>query len=151
MATLAPPELARRREAANKLLSDAGIDVSTLSSDQFNIFCNQPPNLQQESVEMLLKYGAERLRIVNPEPSKSPAAVTETPVPLPDIPGNTSPAKAKKTSKKSVCRTSEVAQDSTAKKLGKSRLVCTNCKNDKGKTKTKVRSRLITMINVLMC
>lgn len=151
MTTLAPPELARRREAANKLLSDAGIDVDTLSSDQFNIFCNQPPNLQQESIEMLLKYGAERLRIVNPEPSKSPAPVTETQVPLPDIPGHTSPAKAKKTSRKSASRPSEAAQDSARKQLGKSRLVCTNCKNDKGKTKAKVSQRLTTAINVLIC
>ncbi|KAF4982739.1 hypothetical protein FZEAL_1692 [Fusarium zealandicum] len=59
-------EAARRREAANAILNNAGVDPATLSSEQFNIFSNQAPELQQESLSMLVKYGAERLRIVHP-------------------------------------------------------------------------------------
>ncbi|KAK4640343.1 hypothetical protein QC761_0091010 [Podospora bellae-mahoneyi] len=63
---LPPGELERRRDVANKLLTDAGIDPQTLSTEQFNIFANQSPDLQKDSLAMLVKYGAERLRIVHP-------------------------------------------------------------------------------------
>lgn len=59
-------EAARRREAALTMLSNAGVEPSTLSAEQFNIFSNQAPELQRESLGMLVKYGAERLRIVHP-------------------------------------------------------------------------------------
>jgi hypothetical protein len=48
------------------MLSHAGVDPETLSPEQFNIFANQSPELQKESLNMLVKYGAERLRIVHP-------------------------------------------------------------------------------------
>ncbi|KAK3353038.1 hypothetical protein B0T25DRAFT_623170 [Lasiosphaeria hispida] len=63
---LPPGEAARRRDVAINLLSSGGIDPQSLSFEQFNIFANQFPELQQESLDMLAKYGAERLRIVHP-------------------------------------------------------------------------------------
>ncbi|KAM7206828.1 hypothetical protein V8F20_002534 [Naviculisporaceae sp. PSN 640] len=63
---LPPGEAARRRDVAIKLLTERDIDPSTLSPEQFNIFANQSPDLQRESLAMLVKYGAERLRIVHP-------------------------------------------------------------------------------------
>jgi hypothetical protein len=62
-----PAEAARRREAATKLLRDGGVPPETLSPEQFNIFANQSPDLQKESLAMLQTYGAERLRVVHPE------------------------------------------------------------------------------------
>ncbi|KAF5615808.1 ATP-dependent DNA helicase 2 subunit 1 [Fusarium sp. NRRL 52700] len=59
-------EAARRKEAATTMLSNAGVDPTTLSPEQFGIFANQAPELQRESLSMLVKYGAERLRIVHP-------------------------------------------------------------------------------------
>ncbi|KAM0419522.1 hypothetical protein ACHAPD_003084 [Fusarium lateritium] len=59
-------EATRRREAATAMLSNAGVDPTTLSPEQFGIFSNQAPELQRESLNMLVKYGAERLRIVHP-------------------------------------------------------------------------------------
>lgn len=64
---LSPLETARRQGDASKTLRDKGIDPETLSSEQFNIFANQSPDLQMESLAMLVKYGAERLRIVHPD------------------------------------------------------------------------------------
>lgn len=61
-----PAEAARRRDVAMGILRDAGLDPATLSTEQFNIFANQSPELQKESLSMLVKYGAERLRIVHP-------------------------------------------------------------------------------------
>ncbi|RTE81665.1 hypothetical protein BHE90_003807 [Fusarium euwallaceae] len=75
-------EAARRREAALTMLSNAGVEPSTLSAEQFNIFSNQAPELQRESLGMLVKYGAERLRIVHPgnrEGSAQTNASTSTP------------------------------------------------------------------------
>lgn len=63
---LSPLETARRQEEASIKLQDNGIDPDTLSAEQFNIFANQSPDLQLESLAMLVKYGAERLRIVHP-------------------------------------------------------------------------------------
>jgi len=63
---LAPEEAARRREVAINLLNSQNIDPQTLSPEQFSIFANQSPELQKESLAMLVKYGAERLRIVHP-------------------------------------------------------------------------------------
>ncbi|KAI8623880.1 hypothetical protein F5Y19DRAFT_345351 [Xylariaceae sp. FL1651] len=61
-----PAEAERRRQTAVELLTGKGIDPGTLSTEQFNIFANQAPNLQSASLDMLAKYGAERLRIVHP-------------------------------------------------------------------------------------
>lgn len=64
---LPPGEAERRREVAIRLLADKGIDPATLSAEQFSILANQSPQLQQESLAMLQKYGAERLKIILPD------------------------------------------------------------------------------------
>ncbi|EGZ73240.1 hypothetical protein NEUTE2DRAFT_86187 [Neurospora tetrasperma FGSC 2509] len=69
-----PAEAARRRTVAIDLLESGGIDPKTLSPEQFNIFANQAPELQQESLDMLKKYGAERLRIVHPDKEQGDGA-----------------------------------------------------------------------------
>lgn len=63
---LPPGEAARRREVAINLLKENNIDPQSLTAEQFNIFANQSPELQQDSLRLLVKYGAERLRIVHP-------------------------------------------------------------------------------------
>lgn len=63
---VSPEEAERRRNVAVVMLRDAGVDPDSLSPEQFNIFANQSPDLQKESLNMLVKYGAERLRIVHP-------------------------------------------------------------------------------------
>jgi hypothetical protein len=63
-------EAERRREIALNLLNSRGVDPATLSIEQFSIFANQPPHLQEASLVMLAKYGAERLRIIHPEKEK---------------------------------------------------------------------------------
>lgn len=70
---LPPGEAARRREIALNLLKQNGLDPESLSEEQFNIFANQSPRYQQESLQMLVKYGAERLRVVHPTTSTTPA------------------------------------------------------------------------------
>ncbi|KAK4065781.1 transcriptional regulator family: Fungal Specific TF [Trichoderma aggressivum f. europaeum] len=63
---VSPEEAKRRRNVAMVMLQGAGVDPDSLSPEQFNIFANQSPELQKESLNMLVKYGAERLRIVHP-------------------------------------------------------------------------------------
>lgn len=82
MLNLSPSEAARRRDEATRKLSESGIDPATLSKEQFDIFANQSPELQNESLAMLIKYGAERLRIVHPNKdsaSSSPAQGSDSP------------------------------------------------------------------------
>lgn len=80
-----PDEAARRRQAAIVLLKREGINPGTLSEEQFEIFSNQSPELQASSLEMLVTYGAARLRIVHPieeelhNPSTSPSAEEQPP------------------------------------------------------------------------
>ncbi|KAI0539317.1 hypothetical protein GGR58DRAFT_512512 [Xylaria digitata] len=74
-----PAEAERRRQTAIELLSGKGIDPATLSAEQFNIFANQAPNLQSASLDMLAKYGAERLRIVHPDEKEQ--AGSSNPIP----------------------------------------------------------------------
>ncbi|KAJ8130993.1 hypothetical protein O1611_g2634 [Lasiodiplodia mahajangana] len=69
-----PAEAQRRRQTAIELLTGRGIEPSTLSPEQFNIFANQAPNLQSASLDMLAKYGAERLRIVHPDEKEQAAS-----------------------------------------------------------------------------
>ncbi|KAL6697850.1 hypothetical protein J3F84DRAFT_365781 [Trichoderma pleuroticola] len=74
---VSPEEAERRRSVAMVMLQGAGVDPDSLSPEQFNIFANQSPELQKESLNMLVKYGAERLRIVHPgnkEGSAPPSA-----------------------------------------------------------------------------
>jgi hypothetical protein len=107
-----PVEAERRRQTAVELLTGKGIDPATLSTEQFNIFANQAPNLQSASLDMLAKYGAERLRIVHPDekeqvgssnstPSKGQAA-NASPAAAPALPtGSThTPTKRPRTKKK---------------------------------------------------
>ncbi|RYP14958.1 hypothetical protein DL765_006026 [Monosporascus sp. GIB2] len=74
-----PAEAARRRETAVSLLTGKGIDPATLSAEQFNIFANQAPQLQEASLEMLAKYGAEKLRIVHPDDKDQAGSASSTP------------------------------------------------------------------------
>lgn len=83
---LPPGEAARRRDVAIQLLSQHGLDAETLSPEQFSIFADQSPELQKESLEMLARYGAERLRIVHPG-EKEGSAASETP-PAPEKNGH---------------------------------------------------------------
>ncbi|EEY14906.1 hypothetical protein VDBG_01015 [Verticillium alfalfae VaMs.102] len=83
-----PAEATRRRETAIRLLSEGGVEPETLSTDQFGIFANQSPDLQKESLIMLARYGAERLRIVHPKdqaasetPSGGESSTEQTPQP----------------------------------------------------------------------
>ncbi|CCE31487.1 uncharacterized protein CPUR_05340 [Claviceps purpurea 20.1] len=74
-----PEEAERRMDVALKMLAEAEIDSATLSADQLTIFANQAPNLQKESLNMLITYGAERLQIIHPNdrealPSAPPPA-----------------------------------------------------------------------------
>ncbi|RFU79303.1 atp-dependent dna helicase 2 subunit 1 [Trichoderma arundinaceum] len=92
---VSPEEAERRRNVAVVMLRDAGVDPDSLSPEQFNIFANQSPDLQKESLNMLVKYGAERLRIVHPgnkegsaQPSASPSP--STPAPQSNIQGSSS-------------------------------------------------------------
>ena len=72
-------EATRRKNVATQLLSERGIDPESLSTEQFNIFANQSPELQQESLNMLAQYGAERLRIVHPTKSGPKSTQSTTP------------------------------------------------------------------------
>ncbi|KAI0974510.1 hypothetical protein F4678DRAFT_470506 [Xylaria arbuscula] len=74
-----PAEAQRRRQTAIELLTGKGIDPATLSTEQFNIFANQAPNLQAASLDMLAKYGAERLRIVHPDEKEQAGSSNSTP------------------------------------------------------------------------
>lgn len=98
---VAPEEANRRKEVAIKLLSSSGIDPETLSTDQFNIFANQSPDLQKESLALLVKYGAERLRIVHPtkdtiQPHQEPNSASESSQPLSHQNKTHSPKKSRK-------------------------------------------------------
>ncbi|PHH73729.1 hypothetical protein CDD82_5308 [Ophiocordyceps australis] len=140
-------EAARRKEVATKMLAEAGVDPESLSTDQFTIFSNQSPDLQKESLNMLVKYGAERLRIVHPAnkdgsgskgASASSAAATETRAPS-SKPGPSGPL----TTNELVPRgedghVQEKQASSPSKprrnKTGKSRAACVECKSRKLKT-----------------
>ncbi|KAF0329894.1 C6 finger domain-containing protein [Colletotrichum asianum] len=76
-----PAEAARRREVAIRMLSDNGVDPETLSTEQFSIFANQSPDLQKESLSMLVKYGAERLRIVHPNDAAASSSTNASSTP----------------------------------------------------------------------
>lgn len=118
---LSPLETARRQEEASKKLRDSGIDPETLSAEQFNIFANQSPDLQMESLAMLVKYGAERLRIVHPNKDNTPQS---------DSPANgdtPNPTAKKKASRKKAPR------EDGAPKVKKTRGSCQACRAKKMK------------------
>ncbi|KAB5532642.1 hypothetical protein GE09DRAFT_1145327 [Coniochaeta sp. 2T2.1] len=72
-------EAERRREVAIRLLTVAKVDPQTLSPEQFSIFANQSPALQEESLKMLVEFGAERLRIVLPDKGAQAASSQDQP------------------------------------------------------------------------
>ncbi|KAK4126205.1 hypothetical protein N657DRAFT_670298 [Parathielavia appendiculata] len=133
-------EAARRRDFAIKLLTDSNIDPKTLSPEQFNIFANQSLELQQDSLAMLIKYGAERLRIVHPSKEGSNSGQsTPTKNTAPGPPGGTpQSAKPKKPRKqKAEVKGAGIgeAPSPEAEEVKQRRRICENCliKKYKGK------------------
>jgi ATP-dependent DNA helicase 2 subunit 1 len=137
-------EAARRREAATTMLTNAGVDPTTLSPEQFGIFSNQAPELQRESLNMLVKYGAERLRIVHPSNREGSAQANASAAQSSQ--SSTGPRTTKELVPQSSAQSntdseaqavSQTADDSTPKrkagKMGKSRTACFPCKSRKTK------------------
>jgi ATP-dependent DNA helicase 2 subunit 1 len=139
--SVSPEEAARRLAIAKKLLNDAGVDPDTLSADQMNIFANQSPELQKDSVAMLAKYGAERLQIIHPnnkektasEQSSSsatpanngtPMTTTTKELVLPELQasGKKGPGKG------AAAKASGADGMPTKRKMAKSRVACFQCK-----------------------
>lgn len=138
---LPPGEASRRRDVAIKLLTSGSIDPKTLSAEQFSIFANQSPELQQDSLTMLVKYGAERLRIVHPPKSGSSSGQA-----TPDKPGTPAPAggqpptprtKKPRRKKKSDAETAVAGVSERPEAAGRKprRRVCDNCRINKYKGK----------------
>jgi hypothetical protein len=135
---LPPGEAARRRDVAIKLLSDNNIDPKSLSAEQFNIFANQSSELQQDSLAMLVKYGAESLRIVHPNKDGSTSGQsTPTKQNAPGPPGGTpQSAKSKKPRKKKVDIEGAGAGEAQSAEAGEGRQrkrICENCRIKKYK------------------
>ncbi|KAJ4387179.1 hypothetical protein N0V93_007768 [Gnomoniopsis smithogilvyi] len=123
---LSPTEAARRRDEATRKLSENGVDPATLSQEQFDIFANQSPELQNESLAMLIKYGAERLRIVHPNKDNASSSPAQANVGLADS-----------SEKKKKSRRKEFNEDGTPR-AKKTRGSCQACKAKKTKcSKTK--------------
>ncbi|KAK3369135.1 hypothetical protein B0T24DRAFT_532926 [Lasiosphaeria ovina] len=97
---LAPGEAARRRDVAIKLLNDESVDRQTLSPKQFNIFANQSPELQKESLAMLVKYGAERLRIIHPIKGDTTSGQSTPSAQMQGSPADSAPSESKKSRKR---------------------------------------------------
>ncbi|TFA99242.1 hypothetical protein CCMA1212_009016 [Trichoderma ghanense] len=150
---VSPEEAERRRNVAMLMLQGAGVDPDSLSPEQFNIFANQSPELQKESLNMLVKYGAERLRIVHPgnkEGSAPPSAsnTSSTPATQSNIQGSSSgpvttnelvlqtQSPTKRSRKKSQAANNNVEEENgdsttkTSRRKGpsKSRTACAQCK-----------------------
>ncbi|KAI1097498.1 hypothetical protein F4804DRAFT_347134 [Jackrogersella minutella] len=114
--SIPPDEAARRERTAIELLTGRGVDPATLSKEQFEIFSNQAPDLQATSLDMLERYGAEKLVVIpegkdkiQPPPSTSTpaegpfadATPTTASVPI-SIPGTTdTPTKRRARKRKS--------------------------------------------------
>lgn len=118
---LSPLETARRQDEASKKLRDSGIDPDTLSAEQFNIFANQSPDLQMESLAMLVKYGAERLRIVHPGKDNTPQSGSPAPAN-----GDTPNASTKKKASRK-----KAPREDGAPKVKKTRGSCQACRAKK--------------------
>jgi hypothetical protein len=150
---ISPAEAARRKETASRILAEAGVDPQTLSEDQFNIFSNQSPDLQKESLAMLVKYGAERLRIVHPpkEGSNSEASIpSRNHTPNPSIPPLTSDQHLETTNagggdQPPVELSSLPSSTKKPRRLGKSRVACGQCKSSRTKVPPYV-SLLLTLV-----
>lgn len=134
---LSPLETARRQEEASKKLRDSGIDPETLSAEQFNIFANQSPDLQMESLAMLVKYGAERLRIVHPNKDNTPQS--DSPAPANgDTPNSTAKKKASR---------KKAPREDGAPKVKKTRGSCQACRAKK--MKASVPPPNVSLVSIL--
>lgn len=138
---VSPEEATRRRELATKKLTEAGINPATLSADQFSIFSNQSPEIQTESLKMLVKYGAERLHIVHPAkkdsprplPSRPDAQTTVTGAPDPQLLGSeTGSGQPRAETQPEIPKNGSSKKDK-AKVGTKSRVFCFNCRLSKSK------------------
>ena len=138
---LSPSEAARRKDEATRKLRDAGIDPETLSTEQFDIFSNQSPELQTESLAMLVKYGAERLRIVHPnkDNASQPDGSASADGALPD--GSTR--------KKKKSRKSGFNEDGTPK-VKKTRGSCQACRAKKKKVSQCVSWTTSSLLAILI-
>ncbi|KAG6215418.1 hypothetical protein E4U50_007493 [Claviceps purpurea] len=126
-----PEEAERRMDVALKMLAEAEIDSATLSADQLTIFANQAPNLQKESLNMLITYGAERLQIIHPNDREAlPSA--PPPAAAPSV-GDANEQNGTATTTQNSVRASETITRKRKRSLGKSRLSCLPCKSRKTK------------------
>jgi ATP-dependent DNA helicase 2 subunit 1 len=156
---VSPAEAARRREAATNMLTSAGVDPSSLSVEQFNIFANQSPELQKESLMMLVKYGAERLRIVHPgntdaqnsaatSTSSTPAQVSQSSPSGPTTTDELVPQTQLPEDDAAMTTTETLvpsqATPKTNRRIGKSRVACLQCKQ----FKVKVRWRRLVLLGL---
>lgn len=140
---VSPEEAARRRETATNKLIEAGIDPATLNADQFSIFSNQSPEVQTESLNMLAKYGAERLHIVHPAKKDSPRLPAGQPDAESIASGSVNPHRLANDSASdnlgadnSAAETNGAPKTKTPQKAkagAKSRVFCFNCKLSKFK------------------
>ncbi|GAO15768.1 hypothetical protein UVI_02043080 [Ustilaginoidea virens] len=130
---VSPEEAARRRDVALKLLTDAGVGHASLTPDQFNIFANQAPDLQKESLNMIIAYGAERLQIVHPSHRESSTSVPPSGTHAQTAGDGSASAlpEAQATTKKQLVLDETPKAKGRSRPLGKSRLACFQCKNRK--------------------
>ncbi|KAL3955341.1 hypothetical protein ACCO45_010904 [Purpureocillium lilacinum] len=128
-----PEEAVRRREFAIQLLSGSGVDPDSLSTDQFNIFANQSPDLQKESLNMLVKYGAERLRIVHPSNRDTPASASPGTSAPPEQASQPTPSGPTTTKELVPQSQDEAGKGRKSRKMSKSRNACFRCKERKVK------------------
>jgi hypothetical protein len=130
-----PEEAARRADVATRLLTEAGVHLGSLSADQFNIFANQSPELQKESLNMLVTYGAERLQIVQPSNNKE-NGVSAPPSDL-SASGEAAGSAAQTTTTELVLEdpTLNRKRAKSSRPPGKSRLACFQCKSRKVKVR----------------
>lgn len=145
--TVTLEEASKRRRTAKAVLGDAGVDPATLSEDQFHILANQSPELQRESLAMIVQYGAEKLRIVDPgtKERSTPTSRDDTPKQLSQQRRQSSKdtPKSRGGKSKDVPSNTKAQLETTAsngKKMGKSRFVCFNCKERKTKVKKRKAS-----------
>ncbi|KAG5954262.1 hypothetical protein E4U57_004675 [Claviceps arundinis] len=126
-----PEEAERRMDVALRMLAEAGIDSATLSADQLTIFANQAPDLQKESLSMLITYGAERLQIIHPNDREAlPSA--PPPAAAPSV-GDANEQHRTATTTQGSVRGSETITRKRKRSLGKSRWSCLPCKSRKTK------------------
>ncbi|KAG6049396.1 hypothetical protein E4U39_006105 [Claviceps sp. Clav50 group G5] len=126
-----PEEAERRMDVALKMLAEAGIDSATLSADQLTIFANQAPDLQKESLNLLITYGAERLQIIHPNDREAlPSALP--PAAAPSV-GDADEQNGTATTRQDSVRDSQTTTRKRKRSLGKSRLSCLPCKSRKTK------------------